>query len=131
MIYNPNGNENQKKVQEQEKHVISGSNYQNMIPEVGVKINDSGIIYLHEDINNQYNQYYTEDTNILHTEITNTYFNLKVLQTDFAVIKEDILVKKCTFTNESNKPHTAQSTPRRTTLYPIESFFIFVSSLTY
>ena len=25
----------------------------------GVKINDSGIIYLHEDINNQYNQYYT------------------------------------------------------------------------
>ena len=40
MIYNPNGNENQKKAQEQEKHVISGSNYQNMIPEVGVKINE-------------------------------------------------------------------------------------------
>ena len=38
----------------------------------GVKINDSGIIYLHEDINNQYNQYYTEDTNILNTEIINT-----------------------------------------------------------
>ena len=53
----------------------------------GVKINDSGIIYLHEDINNQYNQYYTEDTNILHTEITNTYFNLKIKQTDFVLLK--------------------------------------------
>ena len=27
----------------------------------GVKINDSGIIYLHEDINNKYCQYYTEN----------------------------------------------------------------------
>ena len=68
----------------------------------GVKINDSGIIYLHEDINNQYNQYYTEDTNILHTEITNTYFNLKIVQTDFVTIKEDILVKKYSFINDSN-----------------------------
>ena len=68
----------------------------------GVKINDSGLIYLHDDINNTYLQYYDTDTNILNTEITNTYFNLKVLQTDFAVIKEDILVKKYTFINESN-----------------------------
>ena len=50
----------------------------------GVKVNDSAIIYLHEDINNQYEQYYTEDTNILNTKIKNTYFNLSVLQTDFA-----------------------------------------------
>ena len=28
----------------------------------GIKVNDSGLIYLHEDINNRYNQYYTEDT---------------------------------------------------------------------
>lgn len=47
---------------------------------MGIKVNDSNIIYLHNDINNQYKQYYTEDTNILNTEITNTYFNLKVLQ---------------------------------------------------
>lgn len=34
---------------------------------VGVKINDSNIIYLHEDINNTYYQEYLEDTNILKT----------------------------------------------------------------
>lgn len=68
----------------------------------GIKINDSDLIYLHEDINNTYVQYYDTDTNILNTEITNTYFNLKVLQTDFATIKEDILVKKYTFINENN-----------------------------
>lgn len=70
----------------------------------GVKINDSDLIYLHEDINNTYLQYYDTDTNILNTEITNTYFNLKILQTDFVTIKEDILVKKYTFINESNIP---------------------------
>ena len=68
----------------------------------GVKINDSGIIYLHEDINNQYNQYYTEDTNILHTEITNTYFNLKIKQTDFVLLKNSVLVKKYEFENKNN-----------------------------
>lgn len=68
----------------------------------GVKINDSGIIYLHNDINNQYNQYYTEDTNILNTEITNTYFNLKVKQTDFVLLKKDVLVKKYEFENNNN-----------------------------
>ena len=46
----------------------------------GVKINDSNIIYLHDDINNTYVQ----------------------LQTDFVSIKEDILVKKYTFINEGN-----------------------------
>lgn len=59
---------------------------------VGVKINDSGIIYLHEDINNRYNQYYTENTNILNTEIENTYFNLQIKQTDFVSIKENVLI---------------------------------------
>ena len=61
---------------------------------VGVKINDSGIIYLHEDINNRYNQYYTENTNILNTEIENTYFNLQIKQTDFVSIKENVLIRK-------------------------------------
>ena len=68
----------------------------------GVKVNDSDLIYLHDDINNTYLQYYDTDTNILNTEITNTYFNLKVLQTDFVTIKEDILVKKYTFMNVGN-----------------------------
>ncbi len=69
---------------------------------IGVKINDSGIIYLHDDINNVYKQYYDVDTNILNTEITNTYFNLKVLQTDFVPIKENVLVRRYTLINENN-----------------------------
>ena len=69
---------------------------------IGVKINDSGIIYLHEDINNVYKQYYDVDTNILNTEITNTYFNLKVLQTDFVPLKENVLIRRYTLINENN-----------------------------
>ena len=67
----------------------------------GVKVNNSDLIYLHEDINNVYRQYYEPDTNILNTEITNTYFNLKILQTDFVTIKEDVLVKRYIFMNEA------------------------------
>lgn len=66
----------------------------------GVKVNESDLIYLHDDINNIYKQYYDTDTNILNTEITNTYFNLKILQTDFILIKESVLVKKYIFINE-------------------------------
>ena len=58
----------------------------------GVKINDSDVIYLHDDINNIYMQYYDTDTNVLNTEVTNTYFNLKILQTDYMLIKEKKLV---------------------------------------
>ena len=68
----------------------------------GVKINESDLIYLHEDINNVYKQYYDTDTNILNTEITNTYFNLKILQTDFILTKENVLSKKYVFINEGS-----------------------------
>ena len=68
---------------------------------MGLKINDSNIIYLHKDINNLYEQYYDEDTNILNTEIFNTYFNLKVIQTDYISIRENILVRKYKFINEN------------------------------
>ena len=68
---------------------------------IGMKINDSAIIYLHEDINNRYFQYYTEDTNILNTEIANTYFNLAITQTDFASVKENMIIKKYTFSNNN------------------------------
>lgn len=67
----------------------------------GVKVNDSNIIYLHEDINNEYEQYYTQNTNIINTKIKNTYFNLSILQTDFVTITKDIIIKKLTFTNEN------------------------------
>ena len=66
----------------------------------GVKINQSDLIYLHDDINNVYKQYYDTDTNILNTEVTNTYFNLKILQTDYVMIKENVLVKKYIFLND-------------------------------
>ena len=69
---------------------------------VGVKINDSDLIYLHDDINNVYKQYYDVDTNILNTEITNTYFELKILQTDFIPVKENVLVRRYTLINENS-----------------------------
>lgn len=69
---------------------------------VGVKINDSAIIYLHNDINNVYKQQYIQDTNVLETDILNTYFNLRVIQTDFVPIKENILVKNYRILNQSN-----------------------------
>ena len=69
---------------------------------IGVQINDSSMIYLHNDINNTYNQYYTKDTNILNTEILNTYFKLKVLQTDFVCDNKNILVRKYKMKNENN-----------------------------
>ena len=66
---------------------------------VGIKVNDSRFINLVDDINNIYSQNYTEQTNILNTEITNTYFNLKIIQTDFIPVKENVLVKKYKFIN--------------------------------
>ena len=66
---------------------------------VGIKVNDSRFINLFDDINNIYSQNYIEQTNILNTEILNTYFNLKVIQTDFIPIKENVLVKKYKFIN--------------------------------
>ncbi len=69
--------------------------------ETGVKINDSNIIYLHEDINNRYHQYYSQDTNVLNTEIENTYFNLKIKQTDFVSLKQSVIFKRYIFENHN------------------------------
>ena len=71
---------------------------------MGVKINDSNIIYLHKDVNNMYNQEYVEDTNILETIVKNTYFNLKMEQTDFVCITNNVIIRKYTFTNEHEIP---------------------------
>ena len=67
----------------------------------GIKVNDSNIIYLSNDINNIYNQEYIEDTNILNTNIKNTYFNLKINQLDCISIDNNILIKKYTLKNEN------------------------------
>lgn len=69
---------------------------------VGVQINDSALIYLHNDVNNNFRQFYIDDTNVLTTEIVNTYFNLKVTQIDFVLINEDLLVRRYHFVNNSN-----------------------------
>lgn len=69
--------------------------------ETGVKINDSNLIYLQEDVNNIYRQKYVEDTNIVTTEMRNTYFNLKIVQTDFACIKNNVMVRRYVFTNDN------------------------------
>ena len=61
---------------------------------IGVKINDSALIYLHNDINNSYEQEYLENTNILKTKILNNYFNLQITQIDFVPIANDVLIKQ-------------------------------------
>ncbi len=65
----------------------------------GVKVNNSDLIYLHDDINNVYKQYYDTDINVLNTEVTNTYFNLNMLQTDYVLLKENVLAKRYIFLN--------------------------------
>lgn len=81
--------------------VIDGRQFINTF-HTGVKINDSNVIYLHDDQNNVYNQKYIKNTNVLVTEIENSYFKLKVEQTDCALIKRNILVKKYVFKNEND-----------------------------
>mgnify|MGYP002423622446 CR=1 FL=1 len=68
----------------------------------GVKVNDSNLIYLHQDINNRYNQRYIENTNVLVTDIENTYFNLNIEQTDCVLIDKNILLKKYVFKNNNS-----------------------------
>ena len=63
----------------------------------GIKVNDSNMIYLH----NEYEQEYVKDTNILVTNIFNTYFKVRVTQMDFAPMGEKFIIKKCTIKNES------------------------------
>lgn len=68
----------------------------------GLKINDSAMIYLHNDINNVFEQKYIEGTNVLVTEITNTYFKLKIEQIDYVLLKDDLLVRRYHLKNNSN-----------------------------
>jgi len=68
----------------------------------GISVNNSHTIWLHSDVNNSYNQYYTENTNILNTEILNKYFNLKITQTDF-VSMDGLLIKKYIFKNNNTE----------------------------
>ncbi|MCR5186750.1 MAG: hypothetical protein K6D97_06520 [Clostridia bacterium] len=68
---------------------------------VGMRVNESGLIYLHNDVNNSYTQEYVKDTNILKTEIFNSYYKIKVIQNDFVPVDEKFLVRYYTFKNEN------------------------------
>lgn len=67
----------------------------------GVKINDSNLIYLHQDINNKYNQKYIDSTNVLVTDVENSYFNLAIEQVDCAIWNKNILLRKYIFKNKN------------------------------
>ena len=72
---------------------------------VGVKVNDSNLIHLEDDVNNIYDQHYSAGTNVLNTEIENTYFKLNIKQTDCVSIEnENILIRKYTLTNQNTIP---------------------------
>lgn len=60
------------------------------------------LIYTNNDVNNEYNQKYIEDTNVLETDILNTYFKLRIVQTDFVSINENVLIRRYVFKNESD-----------------------------
>ncbi len=68
---------------------------------IGLKINDSALIYLHQDVNNRFNQEYIQDTNVLKTDIYNAYFNVNITQIDFVPIKENVLIRKFKIKNEN------------------------------
>ena len=70
---------------------------------MSVKINESLNISLHNDVNNTYMQRYIENTNVLQTEIFNTYFNLRILQTDFVPLNENVLVRNYLIKNENSE----------------------------
>ena len=67
----------------------------------GIKVNDSALIYLHNDVNNTFSQEYIKDTNVLQTHIFNSYFRVRITQTDFVPISENVLIKHYVFKNEN------------------------------
>lgn len=67
----------------------------------GVKINDSNLIYLHNDINNKYKQEYIDKTNILVTKVNNNYFNIGIEQTDCVTHNKNILIRRYIITNKN------------------------------
>ena len=67
----------------------------------GVSINDSHTIWLHDDMNNKYEQKFEKNTNILNTNIYNSYFNIDIEQKDYVIFDKSVLVKKYKFRNLS------------------------------
>ena len=68
---------------------------------IAIKVNDSASIYLHDDVNNIYHQEYVKDTNILKTEIINTYFNVGVTEYTFVPMNENMIIRSFKVKNNS------------------------------
>ena len=68
---------------------------------IAIKVNDSAGIYLHDDVNNIYHQEYVKDTNILKTEVINTYFNVGVTEYAFVPLDENMLIRTFKVKNNS------------------------------
>ena len=68
---------------------------------IAIKVNDSGAIYLHDDVNNIYHQEYVKDTNILKTEVINTYFNVGVTEFTFVPMNENMIIRSFKVKNNS------------------------------
>ena len=68
---------------------------------IAIKVNDSASIYLHDDVNNIYHQEYVKDTNILKTEVINTYFNVGVTEYAFVPLDENMLIRTFKVKNNS------------------------------
>lgn len=69
---------------------------------VGLKINESALVYLHNDINNVFSQEYVKDSNVLQTYIHNTYFNVKIEESTFVPMTEDVLIRNYKIRNENS-----------------------------
>lgn len=69
---------------------------------VGVKINDSNLVYFSDNEDNIYSQDYIKDTNVLVTTIENTSYKFKITQTDCVMIDDNVLIKKYIFKNNNN-----------------------------
>ena len=67
------------------------------------KINDNEIYDVNNDFTSVYKQYYVENTNIVKTEITNSKYNLKIVQTDFCMLNEAVMVRRYEFENLSDQ----------------------------
>lgn len=73
---------------------------------VGITCNESNTVWLHDDINNLYYQYFEENSNILNTKIFNNYFKINIIQKDYIAIFKNILIKKYTITNQESNPQS-------------------------
>ena len=67
--------------------------------DVVFKINDEYIYNVSNDLTSKYNQYFKEKTNVVVTDIKNENIGLDIVQKDFALIDENVLIRNYEITN--------------------------------